>query len=404
MKYKILQLLLPILVLSCGLSNSRSELPPEEKQEIKNIIPGSYRFDAYLNLVKNKNVGIIANHTAQVGNTHLVDTLLSLGIKVQAVFAPEHGFRGEADDGSVIEDGTDEKTGIEIRSLYGKNRKPSEEMMSDIDIMIFDIQDVGARFYTFISTMHYGMEAAAEKGISFIVLDRPNPNGNYVDGPVREEGLQSFVGMHPIPIVHGLTVGELAKMVNGEGWLENGLRCDLTVVEMLNYNHQSEYTPPVKPSPNLPTQESIILYPSLCLFEGTEISVGRGTYEAFSQIGHPSFEPYYEYSFTPVSIPGMSTYPKHQDKKCYGISFLKLNNEREFTLKYLIEFYNMYPDKGNFFRKGFDRLAGNTVLKEQIKNGLSEDEIRKSWEPELSEYKEKRKKYLIYSEKSGESN
>ena len=387
-----------IIAISCsaGDNNRQKNNQISEDPEPERIILGAERLETYLPLLKGLRVGVIANHTAMIGNTHLVDTLLSKGVQVKAVFAPEHGFRGEADDGKKIEDGRDAETGIDIRSVYGKTRKPTEEMLADIDIMIFDIQDVGARFYTFISTMHYGMEAAAEKGIPFIVLDRPNPNGNYVDGPVRQDDLKSFVGMHPIPIVHGLTVGELASVINEEGWLENGVKADLTVVQMENYSHESEYVLPIKPSPNLPSQVAVILYPSLCLFEGTEISVGRGTYEAFSQIGHPGFEQLYEHSFTPVSIPGMSTYPKHEDVTCYGINFQNLNNPRSFTLKYLLEFYQNFDEKDKFFRKGFERLAGTIELRKQIIEGLSEEEIRQSWEPELTQYKELRLKYLLY--------
>ena len=273
------------------------------------LVLGAYQFESYLPLLENRRVGMLVNHTSLVGNTHLVDTLQSLGVDIRKVFAPEHGFRGTADAGEAVEDGIDKATGLPLISLYGSNKKPGREQLADLDVIIFDIQDVGARFYTYISTMHYMMEACAENGKKLIVLDRPNPNGMYVDGPVLEPEFRSFVGMHPIPVVHGLTVGELAKMINGEGWLDNGVKCDLTVIAMDGYTHDSEYALPVKPSPNLPNQLSVQLYPSLCLFEATVVSVGRGTYEPFQQIGHPSFTDMPD-SFTPVSIDGMSKYPR----------------------------------------------------------------------------------------------
>ena len=378
--------------------NSQGQPKSEPEAEDQSLVLGAEQFEAYLPKLEGKNVGMVVNHTATVGNTHLVDTLKSLGINIKAVFAPEHGFRGEADAGAKIEDGIDLKTGVEIRSLYGANRKPTPEMISDLDIIVFDIQDVGARFYTFISTMHHTMEAAAENDLEYLVLDRPNPNGSYVDGPIRDEELKSFVGMHPIPIVHGLTVGELAGMINGEGWLEDSIQCKLSVIQMKGYTHEDEYILPIKPSPNLPDQASIIMYPSLCLFEGTVISEGRGTYQAFSQVGHPAYEGVYDHTFTPVSIPGMSTHPKLQDQLCYGITFQDKELKREFSLKYLIDFYNNFPDKDNFFNRGIDRLAGYRGLKEQIKQGMSEEEIRATWEPALNEFKQKRKNYLLYPE------
>ena len=357
---------------------------------------GAENMEQYLPLLKGQRVGMVVNHTAVVNQTHLVDTLKSLGVNITAVFAPEHGFRGEADAGAVIEDGKDLKTGIEIRSLYGKTKKPTPEMLADIDILLFDIQDVGVRFYTYISTMHYTMEAAAEHDIDYIVLDRPNPNGSYADGPVREDDQKSFVGMHPIPIVHGLTIGELATMINSEKWLEGGITCNLKVIKMDNYDHQYEYNLPIKPSPNLATDASILLYPSLCLFEGTVMSVGRGTYQAFQQVGHPSFKGEYDYSFTPISIPGMATKPKYMDEECFGLDLGKPLPERRFTLSYLIEFYNKFENKEKFFRNYIHLLAGTSKLKEQIVSGMSEAEIRDTWEPKLSEYKSLRKKYLLY--------
>ncbi|MDH5400557.1 MAG: DUF1343 domain-containing protein, partial [Cyclobacteriaceae bacterium] len=356
------------------------------------------RMNEYLPLLEGKRVAMVVNHTAVIGSTHIVDTLLSRGVNIVKVFAPEHGFRGEADAGQKIDDGKDAKTGVTITSLYGKTRKPTAQMLEDVDVIIFDIQDVGVRFYTYISTMHHTMDGAAEHNKEYIVLDRPNPNGNYVDGPIREEGLESFVGIHPIPIVHGLTVGELAEMINGEGWLANGAQCNLKVIRTLNYTHADEWSLPIKPSPNLPNDVSIALYPSICFFEGTTLSLGRGTYKPFQQVGDPSLKGQYEYTFTPISIPGMATKPKHMDEVCYGMDYSTLEIKREFTLKYLIEFYNAFENKNDFFNGYIDKLAGTTQLKEQIKQGISEEDIRKTWEPALSDYKEIRKKYLLYPE------
>lgn len=356
------------------------------------VLPGAYHFDEYLPHLQNKKVGVVVNHSSLIETTHLTDTLLELGVNLASVFTPEHGFKGTTSDGEEIEYNETQEN-YELISLYGKNKKPSPEQLSGIDVMVFDIQDVGARFYTYISTMHYLMEACAEQGIPLIILDRPNPNGNYVDGPVLDTALRSFVGMHPIPIVHGLTVAELAQMINGEGWLENGVKCDLTIVKNKNWDHQTFYSLPVRPSPNLPDDLSISLYPSLCPFEGTKISVGRGTQLAFQQVGHPDY-PDTTHSFTPISWEG-SKWPPLQDQKCYGITWTGKEPSYQFSLQPLLSMYKVMKSD-DFFLDYFHQLAGTTQLKEQIEAGLSEEEIRASWEPKLSEYKAKRANYLLY--------
>ncbi|MBR9999520.1 MAG: DUF1343 domain-containing protein [Cyclobacteriaceae bacterium] len=358
------------------------------------IIPGAERNELYEGSLKNKRIGLVVNHTSMVFDGHLVDYLISRELNVTKIFSPEHGFRGVEDAGKHIEDTRDEKTGVPIVSLYGSNRKPTTEQMQDLDIVVFDIQDVGARFYTYISTMHYMMEACAENGIEMIILDRPNPNGDYVDGPVLREGQQSFVGMHPIPVVHGLTVGELAKMINGEKWLSGGKSCRLNVVTVENYEHQYLYSLPVRPSPNLPNDLSIRLYPSLCFFEGTMMSVGRGTDFPFQVVGYPD-KSFGKFDFTPENVPG-ATDPKYKDQKCYGKDFRELQRVPGFTISYVIEFYNKSGRDENFFTSYFNTLAGNDELMEQIKAGLTEEEIRISWLEELNHYKALRKKYLLY--------
>jgi uncharacterized protein YbbC (DUF1343 family) len=360
------------------------------------IQTGTAQIMEYLPLLQAKKVGLVVNHTALVGNTHLVDTLLSLGVKIQKVFAPEHGFRGDVDAGEHFQNSTDRKTGLPIVSLYGKNKKPSPEQIADLDILLFDIQDVGVRFYTYISTLHYVMEACAENQKKLLVLDRPNPNGSYVDGPIREYKFKSFVGMHPIPIVHGLTVGELAQMINGEKWLKHSLQCDLTVVKNRNYNHNLPYSLPAKPSPNLPNDLAILLYPSICLFEGTVVSVGRGTEFPFQVIGAPEKQ-LGSFAFTPRSIEGMSKNPLHKDNTCYGIDFRNKNNLKgQFTLKYVIDFYEKTTNKSKFFNKYFDTLLGTAKVREQIIAGLSDGQIRATWEKDLQTYRLKRQKYLLY--------
>jgi uncharacterized protein YbbC (DUF1343 family) len=359
------------------------------------IVLGADQLDVLLPKLANKKVALVVNHTSLVGDTHLTDTLIASGIKIQKVFAPEHGFRGAAADGEKINDGVDSRTGLPIVSLYGANRKPTAAQMSDVDVVIFDIQDVGTRFYTYISTMHYVMEACAEHGKKMYVLDRPNPNGYYVDGPIRVPELKSFVGMHPIPIVHGLTVGELAGMINGEGWLENGIKCDLEVIRLKNWTHDTFYSLPVKPSPNLPNDQAVKLYPSLCLFEGTVISVGRGTQTPFLIIGNPELKDM-PFSFTPRPIAGMSNEPPQNGKLCYGLDLSHVEVPAHIDLKYLLDFYQRYPHKDKFFISSFDRLAGTPKLKEQIRKGMTEEEIRASWKDGLTAYNKMRAKYLIY--------
>ncbi len=363
----------------------------------QNLRLGAECTEVYLPLLKNKRVGLVVNHTALVGTTHLVDTLRALQVNIVKIFAPEHGFRGKADAGEYVQNQQDKQTGLPVVSLYGqKNKKPTTEQLQDVDVLIFDMQDVGARFYTYISTMHYVMEACAEQQKTLLIFDRPNPNGSYVDGNIREDRFKSFVGMHAIPIVHGLTVGELACMINGEKWLEKNLKCPLTVIEMQNYTHDLAYSLPVKPSPNLPTDLSIQLYPSLCLFEGTNISVGRGTMFPFQVLGAPN-QVYGTFSFTPHTIEGMSKSPMYQDLACYGIDLRTEEFAGKFTLKYLIDFYQKSLDKATFFNGYFDTIAGSTILKQQIVAGVSESQIRETWQKDLTTYKLMRKKYLLYT-------
>lgn len=363
---------------------------------------GAERMDVLLPMLEGKRVGLVVNQTSIIDNrhTHLLDALRAESVNVRKVFAPEHGFRGTDDAGATVKDSRDQRTGVPIVSIYGKNKKPTAEQLADLDVVIFDIQDVGARFYTYISTMHYVMEACAEQDKQFIVLDRPNPN-DFVDGPVLREGFTSFVGMHPIPLLHGLTVGELARMINGEKWLKsNPDTCRLEVVTMENWRHGDPYWLPVKPSPNLPNDQSIRLYPSLCLFEGTNISVGRGTYFPFQVLGSPD-ETQGSFSFRPISLPGFDTNPLHKDKLCYGTDLREYAFEGGFTLRFLLEYYEKAgKDKAFFFARPqwFDLLAGSKELRLQMIKGLTEEEIRAGWQPELKAYKEMRKKYLLYKD------
>lgn len=371
------------------------------------ILPGANRMDEYLPLLKGANVAIFANQTAVVGNTHLVDTLLKAGIHISKIFSPEHGFRGQADAGEHVGSSTDPKTGIPIISLYGSKRRPSAEDLAGVDIMLFDIQDVGVRFYTYISSLQEYIAAAAVNHRPLIILDRPNPNGSYVDGPVLDKKFKSFVGMQPIPIVYGMTIGEYAKMLVGEKWLDSVANTDLDNFKMMvisckGYDHHSHYDLPVRPSPNLPNAQSVALYPSLCLFEGTAVSLGRGTDKPFQQFGHPSFSKKL-YHFTPVSMPGAKD-PPLLNQTCYGYDLSKIDVAKvtgnRFSLTWIIKAYNLAPDKGHFFLANahFNRLAGNDALQQQIKDGWSEEKIRQSWEPALSEFKAIRKKYLLYAE------
>lgn len=361
------------------------------------LIVGAERFSEYLPLIKDKKVALIVNQTSVVNNQHLVDKLLAEGIDIKKVFAPEHGFRGEASAGEKINDQVDEKTGLPIISLYGKNKKPSASQLKDIDVVIFDIQDVGVRFYTYISTMYYAMQASAENGKMFIVLDRPNPNGHYVAGPVLEKEFTSFVGIIPIPVVHGCTIGELAMMINNEDWLKNGLKVDLNIVKSENYTHQTIYDLQVKPSPNLPNRQSILLYPSICFFEPTNVSVGRGTETQFQVIGTPQ-PGIGSYSFIPKDMPGAIN-PPLEGKRCYGDNLQQVDAYGEgFTLKYLLKFYKNFANKDAFFtdESFFNLLMGNSWVLADLKAGKSEKEITQKWEAGLSDYIKIRANYLLY--------
>lgn len=366
------------------------------------IKTGAERTEVYIPKLKNKRVAICGNQTSKIGDVHLIDTLFRLDINLVSIFAPEHGFRGDAEAGAHIESGVDPKTGIPVVSLYGNNKKPTKEQMQNIDILVFDIQDVGCRFYTYISTLHYIMEAAAENHVKVMILDRPNPNGYFVDGPVLEEKYKSFVGMHPIPVVHGMTIGEYGKMINEEKWLKDSLQCDLEIITMKGYDHKMRYSLPYPPSPNLKTDESIYLYPTLCFFEGTAVSLGRGTAIPFQVFGHPSFTQG-DYYFTPVPIKGVSEKPPLKGEKCRGFNLTdyaksNLNNDNQIELKFLIQAYSIFPDTAKFFSNAsfFDKLAGNSTLRWQIIKRKSEEEIRNSWQKGISEFKLKRKKYLLY--------
>ncbi len=365
------------------------------------IKTGADQTDLYLPLLKGKKIALVVNPTSLIYKTHLVDSLLHSGIKIKCVFAPEHGFRGDAEAGGIVANTIDEKTKLPIISLYGKNQKPTADNLKGVDYVVFDIQDVGARFYTYISTLEYVMDACAENNIKLIVLDRPNPNGFYVDGPVLDKKFQSFVGRQSVPVVYGLTIGEYAKMLNGEGWLDSKKKCLLTVIPCYNYNHNSFYDLPVKPSPNLPNMNAIYLYPSLCFFEGTVVSVGRGTGKPFQIIGLPD-STIKGYSFTPVKIPHVAENPPYENIKCYGMDLSKnafgVKTTKQLELKWLIGFYNNSSDKSKFFNSFFDKLAGNDTLRKQIEANVSETDIRNSWQADLDKYKTIRKKYLLYAD------
>ena len=376
--------------------------PPEDSLTYAQKAPvvlGASRKDLYLPSLEGKRVGLLINHTSLIPAVndyeHLLDYLISQGVNITTIYTPEHGFRGTADAGELVKSDTDAKTGLPIVSLYANNKKPKPEQLKNIDVLIFDIQDVGARFYTYISSMHYAMEACAENNKEMMVLDRPNPHGNYIDGPVLEKEFSSFVGMHPIPVVHGLTTGELAQMINGEGWLKGGAKCRLTVIPMDNYTHATPYTLPVKPSPNLPNQQSILLYPSICFFEGTTMSLGRGTPFPFQVVGYPD-EKFGDFTFTPVSTPGAAKNPPHENKVCYGVDLRNAPPPDQINLSYLLEFYRKSEQKGAFFIPYFNLLAGNSRLMEQIKAGMTEEQIRDSWKPGLAEFNKQRQPYLIY--------
>lgn len=396
-----------ITLLACN-SNPKKDQAQHDtgantSMENSSIVTGANQTDVYLKLLKGKNVGVVANQTSVIfkdaseqSHTHIVDSLLAMNVKVTKVFAPEHGFRGVADAGEYIEDGVDEKTGLPIFSLYGKNRKPPAEFLKDIDVMLFDIQDVGVRFYTYISTLHYVMEIAAELNIPVIILDRPNPNGHYIDGPILESEVKSFVGMHPVPIVYGMTIGEYGKMINGEKWLDNGIQCNLTVVPLKNYTYDSEYDLPIKPSPNLPNATSINLYPSVCFFEGTTVSCGRGTEMQFQVFGAPFLpEDTFKFSFTPEPNFGAKT-PKHQGELCHGLDLRSVEPLNEVRLDWVIEAYNG-SDKKTFFNDFFKKLAGTTKLQQQIEEGMSGEAIKETWKPGLEAFRKTRSKYLMYN-------
>ena len=359
------------------------------------IVPGAAQWRSYIKILEGENVGVVAHQASLVNpKTHLIDTLISLKVNIKKVFAPEHGFRGDADAGENITDQKDLKTGLPILSLYGSNKKPSRESLVGISIMLFDLQDVGVRFYTYLSTLHYVMEACAENGIPLVILDRPNPNAHYTDGPVLEEDCKSFVGMHPVPIVSGMTIGEYAKMINGERWLYEGIQCDLTVIPIKNYTHQTAYEIPLRPSPNLPNAHSIALYPSLCLLEPTVISVGRGTEMQFQIYGHPKL-PQKDFSFTPRPNYG-SKNPKLKGQLCHGVDLRNFEPNKKIELQWLIQAFRDFPEKEDFFKTGFHRIAGNKRLQKQLSQGMNEQQIRITWKKDLEKFKKVRKKYLIY--------
>ncbi len=412
-------LFLLIAMVSCGRTAGQNEIFTEENkaesQEVKSpeetsipedtsIIEGANRTEEYLHLLNDKRIALVGNQTSvirtnyasQSSYTHLVDSLLSLDVNLLKVFAPEHGFRGTADAGELITDGKDSKTGLPVVSLYGDNKKPTPEQLQGLDLVVFDLQDVGARFYTYISSLHYVMEACAENNIPVLILDRPNPNGHYIDGPILNKEHQSFVGMHPVPVVHGLTMGEYAEMINAERWLQNGVQVELDVIPMDNYTHDSFYNIPIKPSPNLPNDQAINLYPSLCFFEGTNVNAGRGTNTQFQVFGSPFLdEAYFPYSYTPESMEGAKS-PKHLGRLCYGRDLTNTPRLDRINLSWLIEAYENTSDKSKFFNDFFTKLAGGTELQNQIEKGVSEAEIRAGWQEGLEKFRYKRENYLLY--------
>ena len=372
------------------------------KSLMATVIPGAYQFSKYVPSLKGLKVAIVANHTSMIGNVHLVDTLLAQDVKVKKIFAPEHGFRGNAANGEHINNAIDKKSGLPIVSLYGKQKKPSSKELKGIDAIIFDMQDVGVRYYTYLTTMHYIMEACAENNISLWILDRPNPNGHYIDGPVLDPKFtQSMVGLHPIPLVHGMTLGELAMMIKGEKWISKANKLSLFVVPVKHYDHNTEYQLPIAPSPNLPTPASIILYPSLGLFEGTIMSMGRGTQWPFEVLGAPWFHEG-KFQFTPNDIPGKAINPPYKGQLCKGLhldnfAYDYLKDYQKIYLLWMLEMYKSYGSKPEFFNSFFDKLAGTPDLKKQIIEGKTEAEIRASWESELQQFKKIRRNYLIYA-------
>lgn len=403
-----MRVILFILVLVCLAGCSSSQTSQSETNIEKGLLTGAEQTQIYIPLLEGKRVAIMANQTSIIGNSHLVDSLQKRGINIVKVFGPEHGFRGNASAGAKVADETDPATGIPIISLYGAKNKPSKQDMADVDILIYDLQDVGCRFYTNINALARLMESCYESGKKMLILDRPNPNGYLIDGPVLDMKLKSGIGMFPIPIAHGLTVGEFAQMVNGEGWLSNKVKADITIIPVANYAHNMSYVLPVKPSPNLNTQQSIMLYPSTCLFEGTYLNHGRGTYFPFTVFGSPELKGIYSFSFTPTGIKGMAETPLFMNQVCYGLDLRdydieKLKKTKQINLSWMIELYNKHPHKEKFFDSklsnqmgNIDKLSGTYLFRQQIIDGKSEKEIRTSWEPGLSEYKVMRKKYLMY--------
>ena len=405
-EFKNTVLFISILLILVGCSTTKNNVVPNTNKithpSISSLKEGKFKtgaenIESYLPLLKDKRVGIVTNQTGILTKEkHLVDYLLEQNINLQKIYAPEHGFRGTADAGELIVDGKDTKTNLPIISLYGNNKKPKTEQLEGLDLLVFDLQDVGARFYTYISSLHYVMEACAENNIPLLVLDRPNPNGTVIDGPILEKEHKSFVGMHEIPVLHGMTIGECAKMINGEKWLKDSLQCNLTIIPCLNYAHAMKYSLPVKPSPNLPNDQSINLYASLCFFEGANVSLGRGTEKQFQIYGSPFLpESEFDFSFTPQPNFGAKD-PVYNGKLCFGEDLTEIKKVQRLELKWLLKAYENTTDKTVFFNDFFTKLAGTKKLQEQIEAGMTEKEIRKTWQEGLEQFKEVRKKYLIY--------
>ncbi|MEQ7802595.1 DUF1343 domain-containing protein [Pedobacter sp. ASV1-7] len=400
-------LILTLLMIS-NICTAQIKSSKQTKSNKRGITTGADQTEKYLPYLKGKRIGMVVNQSSIIGNKSSVDSLMSLGIKIVKVFGPEHGFRGNASNGAVVADEKDAKTGLPIISLYGRNEKPTKKQLADIDIMVFDLQDVGCRYYTNINTLEYVMDACAENNKELLILDRPNPNGYVVDGPVMtEDKYKSAIGIHYTPMTHGMTIGEFAQYLNGEGYLKK--QCKINIIKVANYGRDMPYVLPIHPSPNLNTQQAVMLFPSLCMFEGTAINEGRGTHMPFTILGAPALKGKYSFSYKPISIPGMSENPRHKDAVCYGLDLRnydinKLRKSRKIDLSWLIELYNAYPDKANFFTPGrqnqdisaFDLRIGTDQLRKQIIAGVSEADIRKSWEPGLQKFKAIRKKYLIY--------
>jgi uncharacterized protein YbbC (DUF1343 family) len=409
MKKTVIFISMFAIIFVCCNNTGKSNITNTEQEtlikEDTTVYPGIYQTEQYFSLLEGKKTGIVSNQTGIINNVHLTDTLLASGIDVVKVFCPEHGFRGLADAGAKVDNSTDPKTGLPIISLYGKNKKPSVEQMQGLDIVVFDLQDVGVRFYTYISTLHYVMEACAENNIPLVVLDRPNPNAHYIDGAILDTANhRSFIGMHPVPVVYGMTIGEYGKMINGEKWLNNGIQCELTVIPCKNYNHNTKYSLPVKPSPNLPNDRSVELYPTLCFFESTILSIGRGTNKQFQIIGHPSFANIKDadFEFTPMPNEGASD-PVLNSQKCFGFDLSSNNSifdwkENQLNIGLIIKVYQLFPEKEKFFKKSnsIELLAGYSDFRKQIENGSTEEEIRNGWQQGIENFKITRSKYLIY--------